>query len=68
MEFIPYFELAVITAMAVALFNMYSRVNMLEEAIDEVDADLDQLDLELDRDFDRLQMDRDFEKLQNQPR
>tara|TARA_B100000497_G_C7397846_1_gene252490 strand:- start:404 stop:589 length:186 start_codon:yes stop_codon:yes gene_type:complete len=51
MEFIPYFELAVITAMAVMMFNMYSRVNVLEEAIDEVDEAIDEMDADLEEDF-----------------
>ena len=51
MEFISYFELAVIIAMAVMLFNMYSRVNMLEEAIDEVDEAIDEMDADLEEDF-----------------
>ena len=51
MEFIPFFQLAVITAMAVMMFNMYTRVRDLEEAIDEVDDAIDEIDADLEEDF-----------------
>jgi len=51
MDFIPFFQLAVITAMAVMMFNMYTRVRDLEEAIDEVDDAIDQMDADLEEDF-----------------
>ena len=68
MEFIPFIQLAVITALAVMMFNLNNRVRDLEMDMDEVDSDLDALDMDLDRDFERLEsdMDRGFERIENQ--
>ena len=57
MEFIPFIQLAVITAMAVMMFNLNNRVRDLEMDMDEVDTDLDSLDMDLDRDFERIEED-----------
>ncbi len=51
MEFIPFFQLAVITAMAVMMFNMYTRVRDLEEMVDEMDDAIDEMDADLEEDF-----------------
>ena len=67
MEFIPFIQLAVISALAVMMFNLNNRVRDLEMDMDEVDSDLDSLDMDLDRDFDRIEenMDREFSRLEN---
>ena len=57
MEFIPFIQLAVISALAVMMFNLNNRVRDLEIDMDEVDTDLDSLDMDLDRDFDRIEED-----------
>ena len=51
MEFIPFIQLAVVTAMAVMMFIMYTRVRDLEDAIDEVDDAIDEMDADLEEDF-----------------
>lgn len=51
MEFIPFIQLAVVTAMAVMMFNMYTRVRDLEDAMDEVDDAIDEMDADLEEDF-----------------
>ena len=51
MEFIPFIQLAVVTAIAVMMFNMYTRVRDLEEAIDEMDDAIDEMDADLEEDF-----------------
>jgi hypothetical protein len=51
MEFIPFIQLAVVTAIAVMMFNMYTRVRDLEEAIDEMDDAIDEMDGDLEEDF-----------------
>ena len=51
MEFIPFIQLAVVTAIAVMMFNMYTRVRDLEEAIDEMDDAIDEMDSDLEEDF-----------------
>lgn len=67
MEFIPFIQLAVISALAVMMFNLNNRVRDLEMDMDEVDSDLDSLDMDLDRDFDRIEenMEREFSRLEN---
>ena len=67
MEFIPFIQLAVISALAVMMFNLNNRVRDLEMDMDEVDSDLDSLDMDLERDFDRIEevMDREFSRLEN---
>jgi len=51
MEFIPFFQLAVVTAMVVMMFNMYTRVRDLEEMVDEMDDAIDEMDADLEEDF-----------------
>ena len=63
MEFIPFIQLAVLTALTVMMFNLNNRVRDLEMDMDEVDSDLDSLDMDLDRDFDRIE--EGLEKLEN---
>jgi len=54
MDFIPYLIVAAFAAMSAVMFNLYTRVRDLEEAIDEVDTDFEHLDRDLDKDFERL--------------
>ena len=51
MEFIPLIQLAVLTALAVMMFNLNNRVRDLEVAIDEVDDAIDEMDADLEEDF-----------------
>ena len=51
MEFIPFIQLAVVTAIAVMMFNMYTHIRDLEEAIDEMDDAIDEMDADLEEDF-----------------
>ena len=51
MEFIPFIQLAVLTALAVMMFNLNNRVRDLEVAIDEVDDAIDEMDADLEEDF-----------------
>ena len=51
MEFIPFIQLAVLTALAVMMFNLNNRVRDLEVAIDEVDDVIDEMDADLEEDF-----------------
>ena len=55
MEFIPYLILAAFAAMSAVMFNLYTRVRDLEEAIDEVDETIDQMDADLEEDFAHLE-------------
>jgi hypothetical protein len=55
MEFISYLQIAVFTAMAVMMFNMYLRIRDLESAIDEVDDVIDEMDADLEKDFARIE-------------
>ena len=55
MEFISYLQIAVFTAMAVMMFNMYLRIRDLESAIDEVDDAIDEMDADLEKDFARIE-------------
>ena len=68
MEFIPYLIFAAFAAMSVVMFNLYTRVRDLEEAIDEVDTDFDHLDRDLDQDFERLynELARDLELIKSE--
>lgn len=68
MEFIPYLIFAAFAAMSVVMFNLYTRVRELEDAVDGIDVDFDHLDRDLDQDFERLYNDlaRDFEEIKTQ--
>ena len=68
MEFIPYLIFAAFAAMSVVMFNLYTRVRDLEEAIDDVDDSFEEMDVDLERDFESLYNDlaRDFEQIKAQ--
>ena len=54
MEFIPYLIVAAFAAMSAVMFNLYTRVRDLEDAIDEVDQTIDEMDADLEEDFAHL--------------
>lgn len=68
MGFIPYLIIAAFAVMSAVMFNLYTRVRDLEDAIDEVNTDFDHLDRDLDQDFERLYNDltRDFDEIKTQ--
>ena len=68
MGFIPYLIIAAFAVMSSVMFNLYTRVRDLEDAIDEVNTDFDHLDRDLDQDFERLYNDltRDFDEIKTQ--
>ena len=54
MEFIPYLIVAAFAAMSAVMFNLYTRVRDLEDAMDEVDQTIDEMDADLEEDFAHL--------------
>lgn len=54
MDFIPYLIVAAFAAMSAVMFNLYTRVRDLEDAMDEVDQTIDEMDADLEEDFAHL--------------